>query len=209
MSEPSLTVDDEKVWDEFGHGSYCALMLLWTSLGHYGGGASDSVLRGGGSWACGSSLMCLWVCSDRSSCSQQSRAIHPQSLDIISLSFCTWQASLRLLLEVFHFIHVVTAPEPFAHGNLDTAGSLFLRNAWLDNGYMFMFCLVAFGRIFSVFYVKESSDPAVDSHLALLGFRFFTSCSVEKRALSMLRLRGLPELLALGIWTLRLRAPCC
>ena len=45
-----------------------------------------------------------------------------------------------------------------------------------------------------------SSDPAVDSRPALVGF--FGSCSLEKCAQSLPRFRGLPELMALGIWTL-------
>ena len=64
MLEPSLShddgfyVDDDKVWMRLdtGSGSYWAPMLLWTSLGHDSGGASDSVLRGGGFWVCGCTL---------------------------------------------------------------------------------------------------------------------------------------------------------
>ena len=48
--------------------------------------------------------------------------------------------------------------------------------------------------------MNVSLDPAVDSRRALRGI--FNSCSMEKCAWSMLRLRGLPELFALGIWTL-------
>ena len=57
--------------------------------------------------------------------------------------------------------------------------------------------LEAFGRISSIFFVKVSSDPAVDSRPVLLFF--FGSCSLEKCAQSLLRLRGLLELMALGI----------
>ena len=77
----------------------------------------------------------------------------------------------------------------------------FLARQWIQ----VLRLLEAFERISSIVFVKVSSDPAVDSRPALLGF--FGSCSLEKCAQSLLRLRGLPELMALGIWTLFSRAP--
>ena len=42
------------------------------------------------------------------------------------------------------------------------------RNAWLDNGHMFMRqSTEGFGRIPCIFYVKVDSDPEVDSRPAL------------------------------------------
>ena len=64
---------------------------------------------------------------------------------------------------------------------------------------------VVSGRISSIFSVKGSSDPAVDSRPALLGI--FASCSMEKCAQSMLRSLELPALVALGIWTLMFSSP--
>ena len=45
-------------------------------------------------------------------------------------------------------------------------GGLFLRNTWLDSGYMF---LVSAWTNFLHFLVNESLDPVVDSRLALRG----------------------------------------
>ena len=49
---------------------------------------------------------------------------------LASIHGCFWK--------IFSY-HLVTLPEPFATGNLDT-WPLFLRNSWLDSGYRFFDC---------------------------------------------------------------------
>ena len=70
---------------------------------------------------------------------------------------------------------MVSAPEQFAHGNLDTTSTSLVgwflpRNAWLNSGYMFLyiFCrLLDVFPTFSTYWVY--SDPAIDSRPAFRG----------------------------------------
>ena len=100
--------------------------------------------------------------------------------------------------------HLVTLPKPFALGNVALGYSFYaILGSTVDTGSSTVFG--GFVRISNIFFVKVSSDPAVVSRPALLGS--FGSCSLEKCAQSLVRLRGLLELVALGIWTLFSRAP--
>ena len=87
---------------------------------------------------------------------------------------------------ISHIVHVMFLPEQFALRNL---GALSRPLRWLYSFWAMpgrtVDLSVASGRIFGIFSVKESSDPAVDSRPALLGI--FASCSMEKCAQSMLR----------------------
>ena len=108
----------------------------------------------------------------------------------------------------FSFIYVVIAPEPFAHGNLDTT-SAFPR--WLDS-----FCAMLGSTVdtctstvlggnltnFQLFLcARLGSDLVIDSRSVLRG-DFHVFCSMEKCARSMLRLLGWSEFSALAIWIL-------
>ena len=112
----------------------------------------------------------------------------------------------RLLSEEFQLSlgDSTRAVRTWKSGQLATLFAQYLARQWIQVHRLF---LEAFGRISSVVFVKVNSDPAVNSRPALLGF--FGSCSLEKCAQSLLRFRGLPELVALGIWTLFSRAPSC
>ena len=107
----------------------------------------------------------------------------------------------------------VTAPEPSAHGNLGITSAfpslagLFLRKTWLDSGYMFLVSSSFLLDKFSAFS-SEWELGSCGRFTSLLSGVIFTSCSMVKCARSMLRLRGLPELMALGIWTFFSSAPC-
>ena len=108
---------------------------------------------------------------------------------LASIHGCFWKNfSFRL----------VTLPEPFAwkSGHLVVLFAQYLTRQWIQ---VLRLLLDAFGRISSIVFVKVSSDPAVDSRLALR--------SLEKCVQSLLRLRGPPELVAPGIWTLFSQAP--
>ena len=136
------------------------------------------------------------------------------------LRACIWQAlpvvycvSLRLLLEVFHtlstscFCPRSSHLEIWANFHVPFVGCILfgqcLAGQWIP---VHAHLSGVSGRIFGIFSVKESSNPAVDSRPALLGI--FASCSMEECAQSMLRSLELPALVALGIWTLCSRAPC-
>ena len=116
---------------------------------------------------------------------------------VISLSLYpagTWPGVYAPVYGCFwkNFSHLVFMPAQFALGNLDTtftspslpySFAQCLARQWI---HVLIELWVAFGRISSMFFVKESSDPAVDPRPALLGI--FPSCSMEKCVQSMLRL---------------------
>ena len=136
--------------------------------------------------------------SHRSGFFQLSRAVHTWVRQALCPGF--WRQSTVAFWKNSCY-HLVTVPEPFAPGNLDTAGYSFCATlgSTVDTSSS-----TAFGRISSVFFVKVSSDPEVDSRPAFLGF---SGRAVWRSAQSLLRLRGLPDIMALGIWTLFSRAP--
>ena len=75
---------------------------------------------------------------------------------------------------------------------------LFFRNTWLDSGYRFFDSSWRILDEFPVFSSWRWARILRAIHVLLFCF-FFGSSSLEKCAQSLLRLRGLPELLALGI----------
>ena len=106
----------------------------------------------------------------------------------------------RLLLGEFQlpFGDSARAVRTWKSGHLATLSVQYLARQWIQALRLF---LEASGRISSNVFVKVCSDPAVDSRPALLGF--FGSCSLEKCAQSLLRFRGLRELMALTISSCR------
>ena len=62
--------------------------------------------------------------------------------------------------------HQVTVLEPFASGNMATLFAQYLARQWIQVLRLF---LEASGRISNIFFVKVSSDSAVDSRPALSG----------------------------------------
>ena len=113
----------------------------------------------------------------------QSRAIRSWTLDIVSMSSCLWRALVLVFtrqstvafeefLCSFLRYDCARAVRTWKSGHhflvpSFLAGTLFaqcLARQWIDVPHQFP---VAFGRISFIFYVKESSDPAVDSCLAL------------------------------------------
>ena len=99
-------------------------------------------------------------------------AVRPLTLDIISTSSCTWQA-----LAGYDCARAVRTWN---------SGSSVPGCFWTNFPTFSCECELGFLRLIHV----------------LLSEVIFTSCSMEKCAWSMLRLRGLPELVALGIGTL-------
>ena len=153
----------------------------------YSGGATDSVLR-----RYGVPVLGLWLQAKAGShCFQganegveQFHAFPMRSLALSALGLWTLllrtlvsgrhlprcsRISLRWLLEEFF---VLLAPEPSAHGNLDTISASLIgwslsRNAWFESGFMFLVFSYCLWTNFRYFLVKGSSDPAVESRLAL------------------------------------------
>ena len=82
------------------------------------------------------------------------------------------RASLRLVLEECHSVrHGCAGPfaleiwTPLSHPAASVV--LLLRISWFDSGCMFLSFLVGFWTNFQYFFVTGSSDPPVDSRLAL------------------------------------------
>ena len=108
-----------------------------------------------------------------------------RSLALSALGLWTWQALVlaRQFTVAFGRISVIIfallAPEPSAHGNLDTTSASLIgwslsRNACFDSGFMFLVFSRWLWTNFWYFFVKGSSDPAVDSRLALVDNGVFT-----------------------------------
>ena len=165
--------------------------------------------------------MCLWSCRSRfpplSDLPTEARRRVPHiswSLDLTSTSSLSLASSCPGVCasvygrfwKNFTCVYFTIAPEPFAHGNLDTTSSfpriwavLCLRNASLDSGYMFLVSSRLFLDKFpTIFYVKGNSDPAVDSCPALRRVVFQVLHRMEKCAQSYLQLPDLRELVPLG-----------
>ena len=154
-------------------------------------------------------LMYLWLCSDRSQCFLQSRAIHTWILDIISTSFCTWQAlgpgisaSLRLLLEELQFIYVVIAPWPFALGNLDAACYSFCKILDSTVDTCSSSVLGGYWTNFRHFLCEGELGSCGRFTSCSSGLQHGEVCTVDAS------ITGLPALITLEIWTLFPRASC-
>ena len=142
-------------------------------------------------------LMCLWSCRDMAVAfrlpTEAVEEVHTSPMccsrartwtSDIFLRDCIWQAlpvvycvSPRLLLEVFHILSTSCfCPrslhlEIWAYFHVPFVGCILfgqcLAGQWI---HVHAHLSVASGRISSIFSVKESSDPAVDSRPALFGY---------------------------------------